>query len=78
MAVPFHEGIRVDDVDISFKDPNIRGATGSIMHAGTEADREDFERWLKEGVPYDDALQNLAKRIARRAQRSLESTQEEM
>ena len=75
MTAPFHEVIIVDDVDVDFDDPNIRGATGSILHAGTEADRSDFERWLKEGMPYDDALQDLAHRIARRAQAAAEAMQ---
>jgi hypothetical protein len=78
VTVPFHEGIRVEDVDVDFDDPNIRGAVGSVMHAGTEDDRVDFERWLKEGMPHDDAVQNLAIRIARRSQRSIESVQEEI
>ena len=76
MTAPFHEAIVVDDVDVDFNDQNIRGATGSVMHAGTDGDRADFERSLKEGMPYDDALQNLALRIARRAQRAMEATQE--
>ena len=76
MTAPFHEVIVVDDVDVDFNDPNIRGATGSVMHAGTDGDRADFERWLKEGMPYDDAVQNLARRIARRSQAAMEAVQE--
>lgn len=79
MTVPFHEGVSVDIVDEDFtNDPNIRGAVGSVMHAGTDADREDFQRWLKEGMSHEDAVQNLALRIARRAQRAVEAVSEEM
>lgn len=76
MTAPFHEAIVVDDVDEDFSDPNIRGATGSVMHAGNDGDRADFERWLKEGMPYDDAVQNLARRIARRAQSAMTAVQD--
>lgn len=76
MTAPFHEAIVVDDVDEDFNDPNIRGATGSVMHAGTEEDRADFERWLKEGMPYEEAVQNLARRIARRSQNAMVAVQE--
>ena len=75
MTAPFHEAIVVDDVDVDFSDPNIRGAIGSVLHAGTDGDRDDFQRWLKEGMAYDEAVQNLARRIARRSQIAMEAVQ---
>jgi len=70
---PFDEAIIVDDVDVDFSDPNVRGASGSVFHAGTDEDRGDFIKWCDEGMSDHDATQNLAHRIAHRSQRVIES-----
>jgi hypothetical protein len=62
----FDEPIIVDDVDVDFSDPNIRGASGSVFHAGTDEDRTDYIQWSEEGMSKQDATQKLAQRIARR------------
>lgn len=73
MLEPFDEAIIVDDVDVDFSDPNVRGASGSVFHAGTDEDRGDFIKWCDEGMSDHDATQNLAQRIAHRSQRVIES-----
>lgn len=77
MTVPFLEDISTVKLDVSFKDPNIRGATGSVMAAATEADHDEFIRNLKAGMSRDDAEQELAEKIARRSQRVVGPTQEQ-
>lgn len=57
-----------DDIDVSFNDPNIRAATGSVFHAGTDADRADFIEWRNDGMSNHDTTQKLARRIAHRLQ----------
>jgi hypothetical protein len=66
------EVIMVTRVDVDFSDPNIRGASGSVFHAGTDQDREDFLRWIEAGMTDHDATQKLAMRISRRSQRAVE------
>lgn len=68
MTAPFHEAITADDVDADFNDPNIRGASSSVFHAGTDEDRDDYNNWRNEGMSYQDATQKLARRIAHRLQ----------
>jgi hypothetical protein len=68
--VPQH--IKTTKVDVDFSDPNIRGASGSVFHAGTDQDREDFLRWIEAGMTNADATQKLAVRIARESQRVIE------
>lgn len=57
----------ITKVDIDSRDPNIRGRVGSILHSGTEADREDFHRMMDQGLTLDDALDRIASNIALRA-----------
>jgi hypothetical protein len=64
--------IMVTRVDVDFSDPNIRGASGSVFHAGTDEDRADFLRWVEAGMTDHDATQKLAMRISRRSQRVIE------
>jgi hypothetical protein len=64
--------IMVTRVDVNFSDPNIRGASGSGFHAGTDQDREDFLRWIEARMTDHDATQKLAMRISRRSQRVIE------
>jgi len=63
------QDIKTTKVDIRFSDPNIRGASGSVFHAGTDEDRGDFLRWVEAGMTDHDATQKLAMRISRRSQR---------
>jgi hypothetical protein len=67
-----NDAIMTTRVDVDFSDPNIRGASGSVFHAGTDQDREDFLRWIEAGMTDHDATQKLAMRISRRAQRVIE------
>jgi len=66
------EVIMVTRVDVDFSDPNIRGASGSVFHAGTDKDRVDFLSWIEAGMTNADATQKLAVRIARESQRVIE------
>jgi hypothetical protein len=67
-----HEDISTVKVDVNFNDPNIRGASGSVFHAGTDEDREDLLRSIESGMTNHDATQKLALRIARESQRVIE------
>jgi len=67
-----NDAIMTARVDVEFSDPNIRGGNGSVFHAGTDQDREDFLRWVEAGMANRDATQKLAMRIARRSQRAIE------
>ncbi len=53
-------------VDIDSRDPNIRGIVGSVMHTGTEADREDFAQMMADGLTFDDAIDRMAAKISLR------------
>ena len=55
-----------EQVDIDSRDPNIRGLVGSIMHTGTEEDREDFAQMMADGLSFDDALDRMATKISLR------------
>jgi hypothetical protein len=66
------EDISTVIVDFDEDDPNIRGASGSVFHTGTDEDREDFLRWIEAGMTNADATQKLAVRIARESQRVIE------
>jgi hypothetical protein len=59
----------ITKVDIDSRDPNIRGRVGSILHSGTEQDRDDFHRMMDQGLTLDDALNRVANNIALRASR---------
>ena len=78
MTIPFSENIDTVEVDFSFKDPNIRGASGSIMAAASEEELEEFTLNMKNGMSRRDAEQNLAVKIARNAQRVIGATQEQL
>ncbi len=62
----------VTRVDVDFNDPNIRGSSGSVFHAGTDQDRADFLSWIEAGMSDREATQKLAVRIAREEQRAIE------
>jgi hypothetical protein len=64
--------IMVTRVDVNFSDPNIRGASGSVFHAGTDQDRGDFLGWIEAGMTDHNATQKLAIRISRESQRVIE------
>jgi hypothetical protein len=66
------QDIKTTKVDVNFSDPNIRGASGSVFHAGTDQDREDFLSWIEAGMTDHDATQKLARRIAVESQRVIE------
>jgi hypothetical protein len=72
MTEDIPEDIKTTMVDFSFDDPNIRGASGSVFHAGTDQDRADFLRWVEAGMANREATQKLAVRIARESQRAIE------
>jgi hypothetical protein len=72
MTVPFSEDISTVKLDFKFSDPNIRGASSSVFHAGTDEDRADFLGWIEAGMTDREATQKLAVRIARESQRAIE------
>ena len=78
MTIPYHNDISLEDVDVDSRDPNIRGMTGSVMAAGTDDDRAEFIRNLKTGMAHDDAVDTMAVAIARRAQKVIGPTQEQL
>ena len=55
-----------EQVDIDSRDPNIRGLVGSVMHAGTKQDREDFAQMMADGLTFDDALDRMTANISLR------------
>jgi hypothetical protein len=67
-----NEAIMTTRIHVDFSDPNIRGASGSVFHAGTDQDRADFLSWIEEGMTDHDATQKLARRIALESQRVIE------
>ena len=78
MTIPFHEDISTVKVDVDLDDPNIRGGTGSIMAAASEAEKDEFVQNIKNGMSRRDAEQNLMMKIARNAQRVIGATQEQV
>lgn len=59
-----------EPVDIDSRDPNIRGLVGSVMHTGTEEDREDFAQMMADGLSFDDALDRMTTKISLRLSRA--------
>jgi len=78
VTIPFSEDIDAVEVDFSFSDPNVRGATGSIMAAASDEELDEFVLNVKSGMSRHDAVQNLAVKIARNAQRVIGPTQEQL
>jgi len=72
MTEEIPEYIKTTIVDFSFDDSNIRGASGSVFHAGTDQDRADFLSWIEAGMTDREATQKLARRIAHESQRVVE------
>lgn len=55
-----------EPVDIDSRDPNIRGLVGSVMHTGTEEDRQDFAQMLADGLSFSDAIDRMTTKISLR------------
>lgn len=61
------EGDNYDVTVVPVQSADVRGITGGIMAAATDADRTWFAELMANGMPKADALDRLVSRIALRA-----------